>query len=202
MVAVKETDVLRAVYSAGLLDGHATLDSISALLGESRSDVVKMLESAAASGLLTLDGPGVSLTSEGRSKLKVVMIGGAFEIIHPGHLHTIEQAKKLGDTLVVVVATDKTIVKNKGREPVTKQEWRVKLVAALRGVDVSLAGGAGSIYDTLEKVRPDVVALGYDQIHNPSDIEAEARRRGLELSVVRLSSPLPEVKTSKIVNAL
>jgi FAD synthetase len=69
-------------------------------------------------------------------------------------------------------------------------------------VDVSLAGGAGSIYDTLEKVRPDVVALGYDQIHNPADIEAEARRRGLELTVVRLSTPLPEVKTSKIVNAL
>ena len=44
------------------------------------------------------------------------------------------------------------------------------------GVDVALAGGAGSIYDTLEKVRPDVVALGYDQIHNPSDIEAEAQQ--------------------------
>ncbi|MDA4133204.1 MAG: cytidyltransferase, partial [Thaumarchaeota archaeon] len=63
-------------------------------------------------------------------------------------------------------------------------------------------GGQGSIYDTLEKVRPDVVALGYDQTHNPKDIELEARSRGLELRVVRLSSPLPDVKTSKIVNAL
>lgn len=101
-----------------------------------------------------------------------------------------------------MVATDKTVAKNKGRDPVTSQEWRVKLVSAVRGVDVAIPGGQGSIYDTLEKVRPDVVALGYDQTHNPSDIEAEARRRGLELSVVRLTSPLPDVKTSKIVNAL
>jgi glycerol-3-phosphate cytidylyltransferase-like family protein len=75
-------------------------------------------------------------------------------------------------------------------------------VSAIRGVDAGIPGGQGSIYDTLEKVRPDVVALGYDQTHDPSLIEAEARRRGLELSVVRLSSPLPDVKTSKIVNAL
>ena len=89
------------------------------------------------------------------------------------------------------MATDKTVAKNKGREPVTTQEWRVKLVSALRGVDVALPGGQGSIYDTLEKVRPDVVALGYDQKHNPQDIENEARSRGLELSVVRLTRRFP-----------
>jgi FAD synthetase len=199
---MKEADVLRAVYSTALLEGRATVDTVARYLGEPRPDVAGLLQTAAAGGLVSVEGDGVSLTPEGRSKLRVVMIGGAFEIIHPGHLHTIEQAKKLGDTLVVVVATDKNIIKNKGREPVTKQEWRVRLVSAIKGVDVSLAGGTGSIYDTLERVRPDVVALGYDQIHNPGDIEAEARRRGLELSVVRLSSPLPEVKTSKIVNAL
>ena len=69
----------------------------------------------------------------------------------------------------------------------TPQEWRVKLVSSLREVDAALPGGHGSIYDTLEKVRPDFVALGYDQKHNPQDIENEARRRGMELSVVRLT---------------
>jgi len=103
---------------------------------------------------------------------------------------------------VAVVATDKSVSRNKGRDPVTTQEWRVKLVGALREVDLALAGGQGSIYDTLERVRPDVVALGYDQLHNPAEIEAEARKRGLQLSVVRLGSSLPEIKTSKIVSAL
>jgi len=199
---VEELGILKEVYSAGLRDGRVTVETIALHSSASRAEVSGGVQAAAEAGLLQLDRAGISLTPKGRSKLKVVMIGGAFEIIHPGHLHTVEQARKLGNTLVVVVATDKTVAKNKGRDPVTTQEWRVKLVASLRGVDVGIAGGQGSIYDTLEKVRPDVVALGYDQIHNPSDIETEARRRGLDLKVVRLTSPLPGVKTSKIVNAL
>jgi cytidyltransferase-like protein len=199
---MEELDVLRAVYSANLREGRPTVNAVALIMERPPEEVSKRLHSAATSGLLQLNGPKVVLTPRGRSKLKVVMIGGAFEIIHPGHLHTVEQARKLGNTLVVVVAADKTVTKNKGRDPVTSQEWRVKLVSAVRGVDVGLPGGQGSIYDTLEKVRPDVVALGYDQTHNPKDIELEARSRGLELSVVRLSSPLPDVKTSKIVNAL
>jgi cytidyltransferase-like protein len=199
---MEELDLLRAVYSVNLREGRSTVEEVALIVGAPREEASRGLQSAATAGLLQLNGPEVLLNPKGRSKLRVVMIGGAFEIIHPGHLHTVEQARKLGNTLVVVVATDKTVTKNKGRDPVTPQEWRVKLVSALRGVDVGLAGGQGSIYDTLEKVRPDVVALGYDQTHNPKDIELEARRRGLVLSVVRLSSPLPDVKTSKIVNAL
>jgi cytidyltransferase-like protein len=198
---MKELDVLRSVYADWLVEGNATVEGIVKLSKETQEEVSEGVRVAVKEGLLQ-DGEQVKLTDKGRSRLKIVMIGGAFEIIHPGHLHTIEQAGKLGNTLVVVVAADKTVVKNKGREPVTTQEWRVRLVSALRGVDVGIPGGQGSIYDTLQKVRPDVVALGYDQLHNPAEIEAEARRRGIELRVERLTSPLPDVKTSKIVNAL
>jgi FAD synthetase len=199
---LEDLDLLRAVYSATLRDGHASEEGLSADMAASGDGLARRLEAAVLAGTLQRVGQAYVLTPKGRSMLKVVMIGGAFEIIHPGHLHTIEQAKKLGNTLVVIVATDKTVNRNKGREPVTKQEWRVKLVSAVRGVDVGLPGGQGSIYDTLEKVRPDIVALGYDQTHNPADIEAEAKRRGLERRVVRLTSPLPDVKTSKIVSTL
>jgi FAD synthetase len=198
---MKELDVLRSVYADWLIEGNATVGGIVKLSKEPQEEVSEGVRVAVKDGLLR-DGEHVKLTEKGRSRLKIVMIGGAFEIIHPGHLHTIEQAGKLGNTLVVVVAADKTVVKNKGRQPVTTQEWRVRLVSALRGVDVGIPGGQGSIYDTLQKVRPDVVALGYDQLHNPAEIEAEARRRGIELRVERLTSPLPDVKTSKIVNAL
>jgi len=112
------------------------------------------------------------------------------------------EARKLGNTLVAVAATDAAVMKNKGREPVTPQEWRVRLISTLRTVDVGLAGGKGSIYDTLEKVRPDIVALGYDQKHNPVEIEDEAKRRGISLKVVRLDSPIPGIKTSKIIQSL
>ncbi len=197
-----QKELLRAVYAAGFRKGGATIDAVSLALGDDPANLRKRLEVASLEGLVNVADHAVGLTPEGRRRLTVVMIGGAFEIIHPGHIHTIAEAKRLGDTLVVVVAADRTVLKNKNREPVTPQEWRVRLISALREVDVAIPGGLGSIYDTLEKVKPDIVALGYDQKHNPQDIENEAVKRGMRVRVVRLTSPLPDVKTSKIVGAL
>jgi len=198
----KRLDLLKAVYSTALKEGFSGTTAISREFSEPASDVMTALEDAAKEGLLTLRGGEVSLTEKGRSQLRVVMIGGAFEIIHPGHIHTMTDAKKLGNTLVVVVATDQSVLKNKGREPVTTQEWRVNLVSALRMVDAAIPGGQGSIYDIMQKIRPEVVALGYDQKHDPNEIEREAKRRGLEVSVVRLTTPMPDIKTSRIVSSL
>jgi cytidyltransferase-like protein len=197
-----EKDLLRAVYVAELLGGVATVEAVANILDDAPREVQNRLEAATREGLVDVEEGAVSLTPKGKGKLTVVMIGGAFEIIHPGHVHTTSEAKKLGDVLVVVVAADSTVMKNKKREPVTSQEWRVRLVSALRDVDAAVPGGLGSIYDMLEKIRPDIVALGYDQWHIPQDIENEAVRRGMKVRVVRLSSPLPDVKTSKIVGTL
>ena len=60
--------------------------------------------------------------------LKVVLAGGVFDIIHPGHIHTLNAAKELGDVLVVVVATDNTAVKMKKRQPLHSQDQRKELV--------------------------------------------------------------------------
>lgn len=199
---MEDTDILRAVYIAALRDGVAKTDSVSPIAGGDMETVWGRLEEAEREGLVEAKDGTIALTPKGRRELEVVMIGGAFEIIHPGHIHTISEARRYGDILVVVVATDKTVQKNKGREPVTPQEWRVKLISALRDVDLALPGGQGSIYDTLEKVRPDIVAIGYDQKHVPQEIESEAAKRGMHVKVVRLTSPIPSVKTSKIVSAL
>jgi FAD synthetase len=201
---MKEIELLRAVYATNLRGGRSTVEDLEVESGHPVQEIREAIDLGVEKGLVIRVGgsDSVRLTEKGRAGLKIVMIGGAFEVIHPGHLHTMSEARKLGNTLVAVVATDKSVLKNKGREPVTPQEWRVKLVSAVRTVDVGLAGGQGSIYDTLERVRPDVVALGYDQLHNTVEIEDEARRRGMTLKVVRLDSPIPGVKTSKIMNAL
>ena len=60
-----------------------------------------------------------TLTELGRRSLKVVLAGGVFDIIHPGHIHTLNAAKELGDVLVVVIATDKTAEKMKKTTPST-----------------------------------------------------------------------------------
>ena len=118
-------------------------------------------------------------------------------------LHDAEQqAKKLGDVLVAVVARDATVRRRKGRDPIVSEEERRKVLSAIRYVDVAMLGSESNIYDTLEKVSPDIVALGYDQYHREEEIAREAERRGIRLSVVRLRSPNPALKTSKILAQL
>jgi cytidyltransferase-like protein len=164
--------------------------------------VREALRAASEKRLLKVNKSELELTALGRSRLKVVMVGGAFEIVHPGHVHTLSAAKKLGNTLVVVVATDESVLRNKGRPPVTNQDSRVTMVSSLRQVDLAIPGNKGSIYEILLRVRPDVVAVGYDQVHNPEDIVREAAKRGVRMQVARLETPIPEVKTSKILQSL
>ena len=71
---------------------------------------------------------------------KIVLAGGVFDIIHPGHIHTLNAAKALGDILVVVIATDKTARKMKKRPPLHSQESRRELVSCLTMVDMAIIG--------------------------------------------------------------
>ncbi|KEQ56270.1 FAD synthase protein [Marine Group I thaumarchaeote SCGC AAA799-N04] len=111
-----------------------------------------------------------SLTESGRSSLKVVLAGGVFDIIHPGHIYTLNAAKELGDVLVVVVATDNTTVKMKKRQPLHSQEQRQELVNSLSMVDLCLIGQEDDIFKTVNNVRPQIIALGYDQVHQEKAI--------------------------------
>jgi len=114
------------------------------------------------------------------------MATGVFDLLHPGHIYFLTEAKRLGDELVVVVARDSTARKFK-HEPITTESSRVQLVAALKPVDRAILGHeGGSIYDILEEIRPDIIALGFDQIHNEDRILEECRKRGLPTQVVRL----------------
>ncbi|HEX9708845.1 MAG TPA: adenylyltransferase/cytidyltransferase family protein [Candidatus Thermoplasmatota archaeon] len=116
-----------------------------------------------------------------------VMATGVFDLLHPGHLHFLRSAKELGDELVVVVATD-VMVRRRKHEPVTPQEMRRELVEGLKPVDRAVVGREDDIYKTVEEVRPDIIALGYDQSFREEDIRAELERRGLgHIRVVRLS---------------
>jgi cytidyltransferase-like protein len=200
--AVSTLDVLRGVYVANLKDGKAKIGAVSGALGASTSLVRAALLDASAKGLVRVARGSADLTPAGRRRLKVVMLGGAFEIIHPGHIHALSEAKKMGNTLVVVVATDESVERNKGRPPATSQTLRVALVSSLRLVDLAVPGNKGSIYDILVRIRPDVVALGYDQRHNDDEIVREAAKRGVTISTARLGSPIPDVKTSKILMSL
>jgi FAD synthetase len=195
-------ELVREVYIENLRDGICSASSIGAHLEMAASAARSAIRELSRKKLVKTAGGRVELTPAGRRKLKVVMMGGAFEIIHPGHVEAVTEARRLGNTLVVVVATDESVEKNKGRPPVTPQALRVRLVSSIRQVDLALPGNKGSIYEILVRIRPDVVALGYDQRHNGDEIVQEAARRGIRMRATRLGSQIPDLKTSKILLSL
>jgi glycerol-3-phosphate cytidylyltransferase/FAD synthetase len=139
-----------------------------------------------------------SLTEKGRNSLCVVLAGGVFDIIHPGHIHTLNAAKELGDILVVVVATDNTAVKMKKRRPLHTQEQRQELVNSLSIVDLCLIGQEDDIFKTVNHVKPQIIALGYDQVHQEKFITEGCKKIELDAKVARLQSPIPDSSSSKI----
>jgi len=139
-----------------------------------------------------------TLTELGRSSLKVVLAGGVFDIIHPGHIHTLNAAKALGDVLIVVIATDKTAEKMKKRLPLHNQDQRKMLVDALSIVDLGVVGHEGDIFKTVELIHPQIIALGYDQVHQEKFITEGCKKLNLDVTVARLQSPIPEVSSSII----
>jgi cytidyltransferase-like protein len=142
---------------------------------------------------------GYVLTDKGRKKLTVVLTGGTFDIIHIGHLATLNEAKRLGDVLVVVIARNETVQKLKGREPINSEKTRLYLVNSLKPVDLAILGDKEDPYKVVNYIEPDIIALGYDQKHNEEAIRDKIRQMKLNTKVVRLVTKVPDVKTSNIL---
>ena len=132
-----------------------------------------------------------------------VMATGVFDIIHLGHLHYLEESKKLGDELVVVVATDTTVRKRK-HEPITPEKMRCELVASLKPVDKAVLGReGGDIFEIVKDLRPDIITLGYDQPFDQKNLEKELAKRRLKVKVVRMPHLDHDLDgTRKIINKI
>ncbi|MDE0526171.1 MAG: FAD synthase [Thaumarchaeota archaeon] len=174
------------------------LSAMSEIFSEPETE--ERIKSLARRDLVTED---VRVTAAGRAALTVVLVGGVFDIIHHGHIHMLNAARSLGDMLVVVVASDNTARKSKRKAPLCHTEdIRQHLVSMIRAVDACVVGAEGSIFGTVEAIRPDVIALGYDQAHRKEDIEDGCGKLGLDVEVVRLESPMPDVSSSNLKSNL
>ena len=113
------------------------------------------------------------------------MAAGVFDLLHLGHIHYLTEARKFGDELVVVVATDVMVAKRK-HQPIIPQEQRLALVAALKPVAMAILGSPIDQYATVAAVKPDVIALGYDDYHRADEIRDELAKRGMrDIEVAR-----------------
>ncbi|MBA4464174.1 MAG: adenylyltransferase/cytidyltransferase family protein [Candidatus Nitrosomaritimum aestuariumsis] len=187
--------ILSSMYVSSLSDRDPT-DIIKEKVGVTDEIIDSKIQECISNHLINEDKK--TLTENGRSSLKVVLAGGVFDIIHPGHIHTLNAAKSLGDILIVVIATDKTAEKMKKRLPLHNQNQRKLLVDSLSMVNLSVVGHEGDIFKTVDLIRPEIIALGYDQIHQEKFITEGCKKINLDVTVARLQSPIPEVSSSVI----
>ena len=116
--------------------------------------------------------------------IRRVVATGTFDLLHPGHLYYLQESKKLGDELYVIVARDRN-VKHKPR-PIIPEEQRLQMVEALKPVDHALLGDATDIFRPIEAIRPDVITLGFNQNFDPAALTGALQTRSLSARVVRI----------------
>jgi FAD synthetase len=123
-------------------------------------------------------------------KQKIVLASGVFDLLHLGHVRFLEAAKKAGGPkakLIVIVARDSTVEKTKGRKPIMSEDQRCALVESLRVVDESVLGYEDlDIGEVIGKVKPDVIALGYDQTDMEMDVKSYIAKHELPIEVVSI----------------
>lgn len=129
------------------------------------------------------------------------MASGVFDLLHPGHIYYLEQSKKLGDELVVLVANDAVVTREKAK-PVFDGASRRRMVAALSCVDRAVVPEETEprrYYRTVLGIKPDVITLGYDQTFSEQKLASELTRYGWQGKIVRIGKyPGEEMSSSKL----
>ena len=123
---------------------------------------------------------------------KTVLAFGSFDILHPGHLLYLEKARRLGDSLIVIIARDDTIKKIKGKEPFFDQEDRARMISSLKIVDNAVVGKKlvkpHDKYEVIKKYRPSILVFGYDQKVNLPDLKGWLKENRLSPKIVRIKA--------------
>jgi cytidyltransferase-like protein len=186
-----EKDLLKSIYILQLRKPSFTRDELMEKTGLDTDKSDNVLKQFTSFGMLERrDTDQYALLTKGRSKLRVVLVGGVYDILHLGHLAALTEAKTHGDILVVVVATDITVETLKGRRPVFPEEDRRALVESLKPVDAAILGyeDIGMGYEqVIDDVKPDIIALGYDQDSVARTVTELVEKRALKVRIVRLT---------------
>jgi len=187
----EEKEILKAGYLIQLRRAYFTKSELSERIGLSETDCEDLLVKLTASGMLERkDHDKYALLPLGRCRIRVALAGGVYDILHLGHLAALAEAKTYGDVLVVVIATDLTVETLKGRRPVFPEEDRRALVESLKLVDAAILGyeDVGMGYQqVIDDVKPNIIALGYDQDSLARTISEFINRKKLNIEIVRLS---------------
>lgn len=131
--------------------------------------------------------------------MKKVLVFGTFDILHPGHLNFLKQAKEYGDYLVVVVGRDETVKKVKDRYPRHSEKERLQNIKKVNLVNEAKLGYLDDPYKIIRKFKPDVICLGYDQTFFVKDLKKKLKEFDMNTKVVRLKPYQPERYKSSLL---
>ncbi|MBS7659539.1 MAG: adenylyltransferase/cytidyltransferase family protein [Candidatus Bathyarchaeia archaeon] len=128
--------------------------------------------------------------AENRRKRKVVLASGVFDLLHLGHVKYLEEAKKAGGEnakLIVIVARDSTVERRKGAKPVMPESQRRTLVESLKVVDEAILGFEDfNMEKVIEKIKPDIIAIGHDQNGIEKAVRELIEKKGLNIKIVKI----------------
>jgi FAD synthetase len=136
--------------------------------------------------------------------MKKIATFGVFDLIHPGHVKFLEKCKNLAEDseLTVVIARDSTVIREKGKKPIMSEERRRHVVKSLKPVDRAILGNEGpDKLKIVEKIKPDIIVLGYDQPWNERELKKELEKRGLKIQILRFEK-LDNVSSTSIKNSI
>jgi len=112
---------------------------------------------------VTLDEALALVTRLRAAGQQIVFTNGVFDLLHPGHLRYLTQARALGDALIVGINSDRSVRTNKGPgRPITPQEERAEVLAALRCVDAVVIFDGDTPHELIAALQPDVLVKGAD----------------------------------------
>lgn len=98
---------------------------------------------------------------------RIVFTNGVFDLLHPGHVRYLQQARALGDLLVIAINADSSVRRNKGPErPITPQHERAEILAALDCVDAVTVFDEETPHAIIGELQPDVLVKGADWAHD------------------------------------
>ncbi len=124
------------------------------------------------------------------TKNKIVLASGTFDLLHLGHVRFLEEAKKAGGKnaeLVVIVARDSTVKARKGKKPIMPEDQRRALVESLKVVDEAILGWEEfSIDKVIERIKPDIIAVGHDQYGIEIEVLKAIQKRKADIEVARI----------------
>ncbi len=130
-----------------------------------------------------------------------VLTFGTFDIVHKGHKYYLEEAKKLGDELFIIIARDKNVLQDRKKIALNNEKKRKKEVETLAIADKVILGFEENRLQVIKEYNPDIICLGYDQ--NSLKVEEYIKLHNLSIKIIRINSFQPEIyKSSKFKNVI